>query len=185
MKGGKSMKSGRSNKIFILITLIILCLLQVYTGEGKEIERAGEVVPLAYYLNLKTDMDSGYKSLIKIRILVKKTTKSITLHSVGLEFQSVTANGTDMDWSMSHENSTVTIFNKQRKYFELGNCILAFKYSSKFKDGLHYLKDPFHPNSSIVFTNFEPISARTVFPCFDQPRWKTEFHTSISVPSEY
>ena len=34
-----------------------------------------------------------------------------------------------------------------------------------------------------AFTQFEPVSARRAFPCFDEPGWKTPWHLSLVVPA--
>ncbi len=34
-----------------------------------------------------------------------------------------------------------------------------------------------------AFTDFEPIDARTAFPCFDEPRWKIPWQVTLEVPA--
>jgi alanyl aminopeptidase len=34
-----------------------------------------------------------------------------------------------------------------------------------------------------VFSDFEPLDARRAFPCFDEPRWKTPWRISLTVPA--
>jgi aminopeptidase N len=36
----------------------------------------------------------------------------------------------------------------------------------------------------MVATHFQPISARSVFPCFDEPQFKTSFKISVARPKD-
>lgn len=51
-------------------------------------------------------------------------------------------------------------------------------------EGLHRFRDP-QDGQTYLYTQFEPADARRVFPNFEQPNLKTEFHISITAPATW
>ena len=66
-----------------------------------------------------------------------------------------------------------------------GRARLEFNYSGKLDTintrGLFRQQDA---GEWYVFSQFEPISARRAFPCFDEPRWKSTWKLALTVRNE-
>lgn len=70
-------------------------------------------------------------------------------------------------------------------YLQAENTIVI-RWEARHSDagGFHRFVDP-EDNSTYLFTDLQPASAHTVFPCFDQPDIKGVFELSITHPSEW
>ncbi len=64
-----------------------------------------------------------------------------------------------------------------------GKATLVFDYEAPFGTQLSGLYKIAHRGDSYAFTQFEPVSARTVFPSFDEPGFKTPFQLSVTAPA--
>lgn len=60
---------------------------------------------------------------------------------------------------------------------------LRIRYTAPFDTQLKGLYRTDASGAPYVFTQFEATSARFAFPCFDEPRFKTPFETTITAPS--
>ena len=65
----------------------------------------------------------------------------------------------------------------------LGNATLRFHFEGRISEVPNALYRVNDGQQKYLFTQFEPIAARKVFPCFDEPKFKTPFEVSISVPN--
>lgn len=64
-----------------------------------------------------------------------------------------------------------------------GKAMLALQFEAPLDEaptGLYRVKDG---ESWYAFTQFEPLEARQAFPCFDEPKFKTTFDTTLRVPA--
>ena len=64
-----------------------------------------------------------------------------------------------------------------------GRASIIIDYQAAFEradpDGVFRVRDG---DNWYVYTQFEPVSARRAFPCFDEPRWKTSWSLELTVP---
>jgi len=64
-----------------------------------------------------------------------------------------------------------------------GKATLVFDYDAPFVKTLSGLYKVVDKGEAYAFTQFESISAREAFPCFDEPGFKTPFQLSVTAPS--
>lgn len=57
--------------------------------------------------------------------------------------------------------------------------VIAFSGAMRVTDGLFHQR---YEGAWYAYTDFEPIDARRAFPCFDEPRWKTPWTVTATVP---
>ncbi|WP_343229994.1 M1 family aminopeptidase [Rhodanobacter sp. DHG33] len=60
---------------------------------------------------------------------------------------------------------------------------LALHYSAALSDGVQGLYKTRQEGRNYAVAQMEPISARTVFPCFDEPSFRASFALSLTVPA--
>ncbi|XP_062238076.1 leucyl-cystinyl aminopeptidase [Platichthys flesus] len=151
--------------------------------------------PLSYNLTLFPDLDNmTFTGRTVINMSVLHNTKRIILHSDSLHFTKATFKLGD------GEASDVTILEYEPKQQ------IAVKFSAELKAGqycvltLDYTANLSHTyggfyNSSytekdgnkrfLAATQFEPLSARKAFPCFDEPAFKATFLITINRKPNY
>ncbi|MBW2403795.1 MAG: M1 family peptidase, partial [Deltaproteobacteria bacterium] len=65
-----------------------------------------------------------------------------------------------------------------------GRSTLHIEYTARFDSPLRGLYRVESAGDAYAFTQFESISARLAFPCFDEPRFKTPFDVTLTVPDD-
>ncbi|KAM3611336.1 uncharacterized protein V6R79_016809 [Siganus canaliculatus] len=153
------------------------------------------VRPLDYDLTLNPDLDSmTFTGRTVINMIVLHNTKRIVLHSENLNISKATFKLGD------REATDVTVLEYKPK------DQIAVKFSDELKAGqyctltldysasLSHTYDGFYNSSYIdkdgnkrvlAATQFEPLSARKAFPCFDEPAFKATFLIKISRKPNY
>jgi hypothetical protein len=63
-----------------------------------------------------------------------------------------------------------------------GDAELDIAYQARFAEEQHGLFRIEDEGAAYAFTNFEPIDARRMLPCFDEPAYKTPFQVTLRVP---
>ncbi|KAJ8664408.1 hypothetical protein QAD02_006070 [Eretmocerus hayati] len=155
------------------------------------------VKPVGYRLNVvirvgnfgQTNLD--FQGIVEIDVVVEKATDEIILHSKGLTISKylITKFGegeklysiskivlTDLDF---------VVFKRTLGNFEVGMYTIAIAYHGDRQNDQRSLfvrsyKDDKGNKGWYAATNFEPIGARSVFPCFDEPGFKAKFNISIT-----
>ncbi|XP_033828992.1 leucyl-cystinyl aminopeptidase isoform X1 [Periophthalmus magnuspinnatus] len=153
------------------------------------------VRPLSYDLTLNPDLDKmTFTGHSVITMFVRHNTKHIVLHSMNLNINKATFKLGD------EKATTVTVlefkpkqqiavkFTEELKAGQL--CVLTIDYSAN----LSHTYDGFYNSSYtdkegnkkvLAATQFEPLSARKAFPCFDEPSFKATFLIKISHKADY
>ncbi len=149
--------------------------------------------PVHYLINVTPDASKlSFAAQASIDVIVKSTSKSITLNAAELAFKSVTIRSGKMaampaKVSIDGPKQTVTFT------FDMpitpGNYTLDIDYSGKIyqqANGLFALdyKDTQGAEKRSLFTQFEAPDARRFVPSWDEPNYKATFDLSATVPAE-
>jgi alanyl aminopeptidase len=147
----------------------------------------GDVQPLSYSLELtvlpKTERFSGRAQIL---VQVKAPTAVVLLHAKSLQISGVRgiAGQTTIAGSFEQLNEDGVSALRFQQPLPAGEVVLEITYDAPFDRQLrgHYRVDS--GGESYAFTQFEPISARSAFPCFDEPNWKTPYELWLTVPND-
>lgn len=185
--------SGMTKNITYLITVAFLLLTGCTSlkygsrrieapDDAVRFKLANDVIPTKYELSLwaspRTDYFSGQ---VNIDISLLSERRDILLHAQDLEVMSVGLHGPQGDvegeFSVINDDGLARIeFGQTLKE---GHYRLEIAYRGKYGDdlsGLYRVKDG---NEFYLYTQFEPLSARKMLPCFDEPRFKTPFDVKV------
>ncbi len=149
---------------------------------------ADVAVPLAYRVQLSIDPEqSRFSGEVEIDIALKSQADQIYLHGVDLSMQNL--------WLQNERGrSEVPLQNYQQltddgvarlifpEPIEVGNLTLGFAYDAPFATDLAGVYKVVSGGEAYIFTQFENIDARRAFPGFDEPRFKTPFTLSLTIP---
>ncbi|XP_037536032.1 leucyl-cystinyl aminopeptidase [Nematolebias whitei] len=151
--------------------------------------------PLSYELTLTPDLDKmTFTGRAVINMSVLHNTKRIVLHAANLSISKATfklGDGQTVDVTVLERNSQQQIavkFEAELKADQL--CVLTLDYSANFSnayDGFYNSSytDKDGEKRVLAATQFEPLSARKAFPCFDEPNFKSTFLIKINRKPNY
>ncbi|MGK0360340.1 MAG: alanyl aminopeptidase [Bradymonadia bacterium] len=142
------------------------------------------VIPTAYALDLTVDpAAASLAGAAEIRITLAEPRQSIVLHAAGLTLEApvVRSAGTlQTGRVIAGKNGAVTLaFDAPVR---AGTATLQLKWTATIGDaptGLYRVKVG---ADWYALTQLAPTQARTVFPCFDEPAFKTAFRVVLRVP---
>ncbi|KAK1874928.1 Aminopeptidase N [Dissostichus eleginoides] len=125
-------------------------------------------------------------------------TSSIYLHSQNLDVYGPVVASTDTDEGIrvtkmeNHQDQTNFLEIELDCALKMGgnySLFLAFRgevssglvgmYGSTYEEGIPAHEDDTDTDRFLIATHMEPTSARSVFPCFDEPDFKAEFEVTI------
>jgi alanyl aminopeptidase len=155
-------------------------------GEQKIKRLYDHVRPLHYDLSLNLDPAAqDFLGELTIRINIEKSTHDFALHAQDIDFSYLALKSNNKIFPVKYVKVDSEGYGliKSKNKLNPGIYNLVIKYKSKFKDdlmGLYKLRDK---NSDYLYTQFEPISARSMLPCFDEPRFKSTFSLKVTVPA--
>uniref|UniRef100_A0A672ZX76 Aminopeptidase n=1 Tax=Sphaeramia orbicularis TaxID=375764 RepID=A0A672ZX76_9TELE len=153
------------------------------------------IQPLSYELTLNPDLDKmTFTGTTVITMTVRHDTKRIVLHSANLNITKATfklGDGKATDVTVLEYKPRQQIAVKFSEELKAGQqCVLTLNYSAN----LSHTYDGFYNSSYsdkdgnkrvLAATQFEPLSARKAFPCFDEPSFKATFQIKISRKPDY
>lgn len=153
------------------------------TWDGHE--RLGDaVVPESYELDFEVDPSTEtFAGSTQIEVSVEEKVERVRMHAERLEFSEVRAKRDgekrNVDYEKVENGGLVLRFEES---LEPGALTLSFDYEGPLDDvpeGLYRVEDG---GSWYAFTQLEPLEAREMYPCFDEPKFKTPFSVQITVP---
>jgi aminopeptidase N len=149
--------------------------------------------PIHYRINVTPDAQNlSFKANTSIDIIVKTTSKSITLNAAELEFTKATirsgkAKAITAKVSINAAAQTATLTFPAA--LKPGNYTLDMDYTGKIyqqANGLFALdyKDTKGAEKRALFTQFEAPDARRFIPSWDEPNYKATFDLTATVPTD-
>ena len=131
--------------------------------------------PLKYTIFLDIDFEKlSFNGYVQIKFDINQDNKenNIYLDCVKLDIKSVDLNNKNTKFKIENNKLIISINNN---IFLKKKNIIIIKYSGKVSTdlfGIYYSK---HNDSKIISTQFEPDGARRMFPCIDDPKFKSIF----------
>jgi len=141
-----------------------------------------DVVPVNYDLKFWAHPErENFRGQVRIDLEIKAPQNHIILHAKDLVITSVQLEGQQGLKMGSHKKLTkndLALFNFGST-IDKGHYKLTIDYQGVYQDdlsGLYRVKDK---KEFYVFSQLEPLSARKMLPCFDEPRFKATFETTV------
>lgn len=188
-----------SKLILFLLLIVALCnassaLHHIYphkeTHESHPFQLSKSILPTAYNLSITSHIPAlAFEGMVNISISVLCHSSSITLHSRDLNITKVTLllNGLTHILNVFHLPDDILHLTKPSFTIPNGNMTLFIEYNGLMSDtrANGFFRSMTDDGHWIATTNFEPFSARSAFPCFDTPYFKTSYSISVIHPSIY
>jgi len=143
-----------------------------------------QATPLRYSLELTlVPAATEFAGVIHIDLQIRTGTRLLWINGDGLaiEAASVVAEGVTYSAQARSEPRDFVGLTFERE-IPAGPAMLTlrFKGSYAFRETRGLFKQS-ENGEWYAFTQFEPISARRAFPCFDEPRWKTPWRITLKI----
>jgi alanyl aminopeptidase len=154
-----------------------------YAPEGRLPEG---VRPTSYRLSLIIIPEQEvFSGTAVIGIELDEPSATIWMHGQGLNVTAMhAAHATTRipaTWEQRTSDGVVRV--KLQEALPAGRSTLQIEYTAAFDTPLRGLYRVESGGYAYAFTQFESISARLAFPCFDEPRFKTPFDVTLTVPA--
>ncbi|HSS06246.1 MAG TPA: M1 family metallopeptidase, partial [Rhodanobacteraceae bacterium] len=147
-----------------------------------------DAIPQHYALHFTVDPRTDrFSGEARIRVTLTRPSDHVFLHAEHLEIAKATvsaANGKPMDAKpVAHADVGVLELDFGQT-MAAGTIELALDYTAPFNAQLEGLYKVKVGDDAYTITQMEPISARYAFPGFDEPRFKTPFDITLTVPTD-
>ena len=143
------------------------------------------IKPLAYRLDLTVDPASArFSGKAEIDVKIARPGRTVFLHGRDLAIHSVTASfgGIVLKGSWQTVDPTGVARLMFPEALPAGNVTLRFAYDAPFNDAPSGLFRVKVGDDWYSWSQFQSIDARTAFPSFDQPSFKTPFTVTLRTP---
>uniref|UniRef100_A0A182QWB6 Aminopeptidase n=1 Tax=Anopheles farauti TaxID=69004 RepID=A0A182QWB6_9DIPT len=159
------------------------------------------IVPLHYDLFLETQVHTGnrsYSGQVSIELDIRQQTKTIYVHSRGLRITTNELYLRNTPNNVTFLETLRYVEDTEREFviFSIRRAIAPATYTLRitFEGQLHTDEDGFYISSYrdangtrkyLASTQFQAISARSAFPCLDEPALKATFSVNIQHHPSY
>lgn len=143
-----------------------------------------DVTPLHYNFDLAVDPRTDrYSGSVDIRVQVASPRESVFLHADDVHIRTVTVNEHAATANDTDQDGVIRV-DVMDGPVAAGEATLHFEFDAPFRIGGDAVFKTSEGGEPYIFTQFEPISARLAFPCFDEPGWKTPIDFALRVPAD-
>jgi len=143
-------------------------------------------IPLSYALNLKVDPRADrFTGQVRIRVKLTASLDHIWLHASDIDVAKIDvtdARGTVHKAQLAVRDASGVAEVSFGSTLPAQEIEVAIDYSAAFNAKLQGLYKVKVGDDAYAVTQMEPTSARYAFPSFDEPRFKTPFRVSLTVP---
>ncbi len=149
------------------------------------IQLISQFVPENYKLSLKLNrIGRTFDGTVVIKGNSVTDAGTITLHSKGLNIESVTVDDKNAEFSFA-DNDALIITQSD---INTGEHTISIKFNGKITDAMHGLYPCYFEHAGVkkelLATQFESHHAREVFPCVDEPAAKATFDVTLTTESD-
>ena len=144
--------------------------------------------PSLYRLALRIDPDQArYSGDVDITISLHKPSNHLWLHGQGLQVDRIGV--TDAAGRLHATRYREMAAGEGVARIDMDRVLAAqtihvsLHYSAALADGTQGLYKARQNGRTYAMAQMEPISARTVFPCFDEPSFRVSFALSLTIPT--
>jgi alanyl aminopeptidase len=190
----------RGRRAAHILLLLVACAAALSCGRKPQVAAPGRrggvplgqlpagVDPVAYRLELSiVPGEERFAGRAQIAVKLSVPAEELWLHGRGLRVSSVrtelAGRAVTGKWAEVDPSGLVRV--ELDRELPAGQHVLTIDYDAPFDKQLAGLYRVKSGEDFYAFTQFEPVSARKAFPCFDEPRWKTPFDVTLTVPSAH
>jgi len=173
-------------KCVMILWNLFLLMLFASSVSAENLHLPSEVKPLGYKLELYIDpSQETFKGQVQIDIDWPTLGHEIILHARDLQIKDAFATTLSGEmWKFkivtSDNSGVIKLVSVQKMLPQILQIHLT--YEASYNQNLEGLYRVESKKEWYAFTQFEPISARLMFPCFDEPVFKTPFDITVVVP---
>lgn len=145
-----------------------------------------DVTPTAYRLDLRiVPTETRFSGKVEIDVDLAKPKKIVYLHARDLNVMAATVTpegGSAIRAVVEKVSETGVVRMTFDRAIDKGKATLSFQYDDELGDKPDTIWVAEEANLRYVATQFQPLGARKAFPSFDEPRFKTPFEITLTVP---
>jgi alanyl aminopeptidase len=173
---------------FFLLTFCLTSITGLAQKAAPQLRLPSIVRPLRYSADLHiTPGEDRFHGSIAIDLEISQPVSTFWIHAKSLKFESTTIRiaGHDVSAQAAPAGEGDFIAITTASALPVGHATLEITYTGEVSrtltDGAFQQQAE---NDWYVFTKFEPVTARRVFPCFDEPSLKVPWQLTLHVPKD-
>ncbi|HQI48728.1 MAG TPA: M1 family metallopeptidase [bacterium] len=178
------------NRRFVALTALVCVLLLVAfsrAGMAQEVDtlRLGRmVVPLKQEIHFILDpAKESYQGIVDISLAVHEQTHYFRLHARELKISKLVLQSANRKIPVRWSTMDLLRISTGNPLLP-GNCTLHIEFSGRMGSLGTGIFKSIEKGDTYLATQFEPVYARTAFPCWDEPGFKCPFRLTLTIPAD-